>query len=395
MVLQGSTQNGGNVATLLPSSSISRLRQVALIISYLSVLIPLVVLICKVILRLSHKFQLIDSNSAKISMTPIPTSLKIAPFISVNPNDPMVLNDGSIMGMIDKVENGFGRRNILSCATFSGFDGTQIKVANCVPGHTIEIADDHQRSILIDGKSTGISQLSFATFIHNNSGKLSSAKDWGQGCNIQIADDPQRTIFINGKPVGNRSTIENSWILFCEFQGRQYLYYKDDSTPVAYDNRVVVIAKQKAKFFNVGPILPTRSVSLPPTDPQVLNDPNIKDIQDYVKNHAGQLTVSTHETFTDTRGRKLKIVNCAPGHTLQITKDNLLIVDGMPLWGGFSISGNGTLLIYEVKGKLYIVNKDDYRPIHPRSMMFEIDADIDDEIVGKSLIVHTIRDFYK
>lgn len=262
-VLQNQSRDRAEIAVMI-ESNVSRLTQVALIMSYLTVFIPFILFLLKLAFRLPHKVRLIEPggkdplkanglfqfqkfavvnpvqpnpllqepsvasvllpaslspiNSLSTPLTtqsygtPSKTNPKIisSEFYTLNPNDQKVVNDPYVKALLNKVESYKGRKNILSFTVFDTFAGTKIRIANCV-----------------------------------------------RGCTLEIGNDLDRTLLINGQQVGFAHLDEDCYVLAFEEKGEICLYYWEDNESLNDENVVVRIAKGKPIETNVsGNIFP-------------------------------------------------------------------------------------------------------------------------------------------
>lgn len=372
LVLQGATKNGKEV--VLTQVRSSRLAQIAKVITYFTIFIPFLLIIAKVILRLTHTFRLINPNEKKLQAStliqfpthsfglnqelvddvqvskpiPIAPPVTITPSVAVlskiahvepkvittifDPNDPCFVGDARINELISKVENKVGRCNVLDYKAFD-LSSAKVKIANCIYGQDVTVAAD-------------------------------------------------RTLTLNGEPTDIKLDEQNLFILAFELHGNKYFYCLPEKEQLSDSNTIIHFARgQKtgvrvqanqilSTIFKVAP-----SASLKPDDPRVLCDTYLQGIKAKVETLYPPLKILSFETF-DSNGAKIKIANCVPGLSIQIDEQNKLLVDGEDYLG--SITEDGYCFVYQDKDKIYMYFQKDSEALNGKNKFVILSNNMED-----------------
>lgn len=349
-------RNGKEIA-MLKASKVSGLAKIALIISYLTIFIPIIMLCAKLALRLSHSVTLINSNyngplkplvksiaSASVLEISKPAVLqyqpesgnirskqKAAPSEISNPNHASVIDNPYVKKLLGKVESHIGRIHIKSFATFDTHEGSKIRIINCVYDHTIEIGDDDQRSLLIDGQ----------------------------------------------KVIGSHHAAKDCYALAYRFQGKINIYYLNESEQLN-DHNVVAELNQGQSFSlkTSGQVFPSAEIPLPnmllSTSPQALLqvaisnklDPQSVDVVQHpsliklkwqIEKRVKPFVIEACEVFTTVGNKKITVVNTKPRCNVQIGHwdKNGIIVNGKDINMGLP-DANAHLVVYADQGKTHL-----------------------------------------
>lgn len=359
-------------AAYLVEDRISRCSQVALIISYLTVFIPLIMLLAKLTLRLTHDVKLLDSNYSgqlqPMPVSPIKTDpvsdtlplpspmpvaslpppsnpavnqgLKAATSKSYNPNHAAVKSNKHVKGLLDAIEGCFGKKDILSFTRFDTQGGTKIHVSNCVPGHTVGFT--HERHLLIDGqKVEGGAYLADDCYaiVFEHQGKL-YIYDWDEA-------KPQMNMKIGEITTGIPPKV-------------MWKSAQDFFSKFAIPNQIPAVLPQ------LQPVLPQIYKAAPsiPSDPHhssVLNNSYVQGLMKVAEDHAGKRTILSFTTFDTYGGTKIRVANCVSGHAIEIADDNqrTLLIDGQKVEFAHHRKEDCYALAYEDQGKIYILYWDD------------------------------------
>lgn len=485
-VLQGATRDGKEVV-VLTNVRASRLAQVAKIITYFTIFIPLLMLLSKVILRLTHTFRVMDPKEKKlpvsipvaippmpslaapspakapsvIAPSPIvPSSVKpavsYASFKDLDPNDPTTLADANVTALINKVESFFGRLNILCYRSYSSH-GSAFRFASCIPVENQEITADPTRCLVINGKTTkhehdkfngfilafevngskfyyylseneqvddtnkvvcfapgqtegvvmnagsifpkaalsttlnkdkpgaeieAIKQklmgfvppncniLSFETF-HGHANTEIKIANCVPGHTFQIANDPNRQLLMDGEPVGIRNVQANGYYFIFESNGKIYLYNKLENQPLGDDDKVLIIENGKISMSKAGDVFPSpkaskKASSIAPVEVLDLSDPKallgnpVLEIKAKVETKNPPKVILSYETFTSTKNEKIKLANCTR-HKIQIDDQNSLLVDGKPC---FDLNEQDEyFFVYDDADNIYLYAKSKSAPL--------------------------------
>lgn len=314
----------------LTNDKISTCRKVALIISYLSVIIPLIMVLLKVALRLSQDFILIDADysgpiqppqvnpisgnisGAQIVTTPTPQivqkpQLPIARSTKIPHTGYQITENTQLTSIQNRLEPHIGRRPILSFETFHPGSFT-IKIANTTT-RKIQIADDSEGTLLIDGRMTDVTNPYNATiFFYELNG-------WLLG---YIKQDGETDLISMIKPE--------------ELIGDEY-------------SASIIIRS------------PAKSQAYPVSDPVVTNDPHIQAIKAKVESSIGKRDLLTYEIFSY-GGINITVANSVPGKKFQISNDRrrMVLIDGHSLLFGNS-PDHASYFIFEHNGIIYLYNK--------------------------------------
>lgn len=241
----------------------------------------------------------------------------VAPSKTFKPTDPEVVNNPHIQALQERVGNYVGARQILSYETFEGFGGVTFRIAN---------STNHK---------------------------------------FQMADDPDRTLLINGQYTGLASVAKDTSFFMFDFNGATYLYNKDDVESIDDDTDLYVITHGETiaipgKVSRFG-VTPAPSTILDPKDVRLKADPHVKAIKEKVEHHLGKtFDVTSFETFTTFGDIKIKIVSCVPWAKIQIAmnpKRNMLF-NGQPMKITNS-ADDAYYFVFQHNNIIYFYNKDD------------------------------------